>query len=150
MSKFTEEDLKEVVEVVCMTVLELPVQSISASDFNFKDYLKCGISIYGAWSGTVQVRAGVGFLDRAASRMFDIKLDDVEPMDRIDTFAELNNMLGGTIKSLLPEPCGLSLPQIITVDDVKDSAQDWYYYLCDNQALAISVTEAASDAEMAA
>lgn len=148
--KLTEDDLREVVEVVCMTVLETQVEPASASDFVSDDYLICSISICGAWNGTVKLMAGCDFLNRAASHMFSIEPGAVGPVDRIDSFTELNNMLGGTVKSLLPEPCNLSLPLIISSDSLKGAAQHWIYFLCEDQALAVAVTEASSGVEKAA
>lgn len=150
VSDFTEEDLQEVLEVVFMTVLELPVERANSSEFESDDYLVCGISISGEWNGSVHVRAGLDFLNYAASQMFNIELGQVVAMDRIDTLTELNNMLGGTVKCLLPEPSDLSLPQIILIEQANDLSLDWFYFLCGNMPLAVAVTQMASDAEKAA
>jgi chemotaxis protein CheX len=40
--------------------------------------------------------------------------DDLEPGDIWDGWAELTNMVGGSVKALLPEPSALSLPTVTT------------------------------------
>ncbi|MFK7852888.1 MAG: chemotaxis protein CheX [Granulosicoccus sp.] len=149
MSAITEEDLHEVLEVVCMTVFDLSVEPASASDFLSDEPLICKIAISGAWNGTVLIKAGINFLNCAASHMFNLNLTDVESMDRVDAFTELNNMLGGSVKCLLPEPSDLSLPQIVAAESVK-CEQSWFYFLCGDNPLAIAVTEMLSGDKKAA
>ena len=141
MSHVTAEELHEVLEVVCMTVLELPVEFADGSEYSLNEYRLCSITISGAWNGTVQVRAGVEFLTCAASHMFKIDRETVDDSDRADTFTELINMLGGTIKCLLPEPSDLSLPVVLECNTQQISGQSWHHYLCDGHPLAVAVTE---------
>jgi chemotaxis protein CheX len=44
--------------------------------------------------------------------MFQLSEDEVAPDLIQDALGELTNMTGGNLKSLLPEPCFLSLPAV--------------------------------------
>lgn len=150
MSVLRAEELGEIVEAVWMTVLELPVDEGLPADLMASDYLTASIVIAGAWHGSVRVRASTGFLNHAAAHMFNISPADVEDQDRVDTVTELTNMLGGTVKCLLPETCDLALPEIVTGDHDVDSAQEWSYFNCVGQPLAVSVAQSAPDLSHAA
>lgn len=150
MSEITEEELQEIVEVVWMTVLELPVGPGSEEELALTEYQMSVIEITGAWHGVVTVKASLAFLEHAASVMFSTAIDDVQPMDCVDTLAELTNMLGGTVKCLLPEICDLSLPTIVP-DGQEDTTQhDWINITCEGLPLAVAVTQAAENSDIAA
>ena len=72
------------------------------------------IQISGEWNGAVMVQTTGNFASQAASLMLGVKSEDVQAADIQDTIAELTNMIGGNIKSLVPNPSVLSLPTITT------------------------------------
>ena len=53
---------------------------------------------------------------QVASIMFDLHGELVENELIQDALGELTNMTGGNIKSLLPEPCFISLPAVAVTD----------------------------------
>lgn len=76
------------------------------------------IQIIGAWHGTVSIHCPASLARTAASIMFDVE-EKKTTMEQIqDAIGELTNMLGGNIKSLLPEheSCHLSLPGVAITD----------------------------------
>jgi chemotaxis protein CheX len=150
MSVISEEELHEIVEVVWMTVLNLPIEFGEEAELALCDYLISEIQISGAWEGVVTVRASDEFLVHAASVMFSCPVDDLTDMDRSDTLTELTNMLGGTVKCMLPEPCDLSLPHIIMADAAVGTEHDWVNFNCANTPLAIAVTAKVVGAQEAA
>jgi len=150
MSDISEEELREIVEVVWMTVLELPIVEGDAVELSLCDSLMSQITISGAWQGVVSVRASEQFLSHAAGVMFNCPADDATDMDRDDTLTELTNMLGGTVKCLLPEVCDLSLPTILKHDSVQDEHYEWVNFSCDGRPLAVAVTQEAAGAQQAA
>lgn len=150
MSTITEEELQEIVEVVWMTVLELPVEPGSEAELAVSEYSTSTIEISGAWEGVVSVRASQKFLEHAASRMFSVNIDDVQQLDCADTLTELTNMLGGTVKCLLPEVCDLSLPKIQAEDADDSVAHEWVNFSCENHPIAVAVTNTAEGADRAA
>jgi len=50
----------------------------------------------------------------AAGVIFGFKEGEVSHQDQLDAMYELTNIIGGNIKSLLPEPCQLDLPKVQT------------------------------------
>lgn len=72
------------------------------------------IQITGTWNGTVSIHCPVSLARTAASIMFDVEEKKATMDDLQDALGELTNMIGGNIKSLLPEHegCHLSLPGV--------------------------------------
>jgi CheY-specific phosphatase CheX len=140
MSVISEAELQEVVEVVWMTALELPVYEGDLSQLKVSDSVTAVIDITGAWHGTVAVRASKKFLTHAASLMFSTEESQVAEQDLNDTLTEMTNMLGGTVKCLLPETCDLALP--ILVGDDYGSALEWVGFDCSGSPLAVAVSGA--------
>lgn len=77
------------------------------------------IQLAGAWQGAVILDCSDEFAAQAAAAMFGLSPNAVEPQDKIDTVAELVNMLGGNIKSILPGPSFLALPTVTAGEDYK-------------------------------
>lgn len=150
MSEISEEELHEIVEVVWMTVLDLPVEQGDKAELALCDYLISEIQITGAWEGIVSVRASDEFLSHAASVVFNCTVEDVTYLDRSDTLTELTNMLGGTVKCMLPETCDLSLPLILVADAANSTEHDWVYFSCANHPIAVAVTAYLEGAQQAA
>lgn len=150
MNVISEEELREIVEVVWMTVLELSIGERAAVASTPSDYEVSQIAISGAWHGVVTVRASEQFLSYAAGVMFSCSPEDATDLDRIDTLTELTNMLGGTVKCLLPETCDLSIPTIISDKTVASEEHEWVNFSCGGKPLAVAVTEVADGAKYAA
>ncbi|MFK7860000.1 MAG: chemotaxis protein CheX [Granulosicoccus sp.] len=150
MSVISEEELREIVEVVWMTVLELPISDGEAGGLTLGHYLISQISISGAWEGVVSVRASEQFLSHAAGVMFNCSAEDASDMDRTDTLTELTNMLGGTVKCLLPETCDLSLPTILKGDAGEEARHEWINFSCEGMPLDVAVTQGAAGGQKAA
>lgn len=150
MNILSEEELNEIVDVVCMTVLDLPVHPGGRVVLQSGQYLTASIGISGAWNGVVKVRVSLDLLTRAAADIFNIPVDEVESRDRVDTITELTNMLGGTVKCMLPESCDLALPQIVPPEKRKGREQhEWTYFSCDAMPLAVAVIDSASGSKAA-
>jgi len=70
------------------------------------------VQITGTWEGAVALDCPVELAKKVASIMFQLKEDETTTDLVEDGLGELTNMTGGNIKSLLPEPCYLSLPAV--------------------------------------
>lgn len=70
------------------------------------------ISITGGWNGWVELRGTQSLATVVGCAMLMAEPDDLSPADVWDGWAELTNMIGGSVKSLLPEPSALSLPTV--------------------------------------
>ncbi len=71
------------------------------------------IHITGAVDGAVVLHVTEPFARAAAAKMFGVHPDAADATDQQDALGELCNVVGGNFKSLLPEPCRLSLPTVI-------------------------------------
>ena len=70
------------------------------------------VAISGAWAGSVVVGCSSDHAVQAAEAMFAAEPGSLEPAEVADALGELTNMVGGNIKSLLPEPSALSIPSV--------------------------------------
>ena len=77
-----------------------------------EDVLAGCVHISGEWQGVVALDCPQELVTKAASIMFQLNEDEVVSDLVQDALGELTNMTGGNLKSLLPEPCFLSLPAV--------------------------------------
>jgi chemotaxis protein CheX len=70
------------------------------------------VGITGAWQGSVVLRCSAAHATAAAEAMFAAEPGTLGPDEVADALGELTNMVGGNVKSLLPEPCALSIPSV--------------------------------------
>ncbi|MFI5911166.1 chemotaxis protein CheX [Dactylosporangium sp. NPDC051541] len=114
MTNPTEDDLKVIAEQVWSSYLDLdgasplvalphekPVADVTAS-----------VSVTGAWRGHVLVSCSEAAAKHVAAALLGIEFEEVAEEDVADALGELANIIGGNVKSLLPEPCALSLPHV--------------------------------------
>jgi chemotaxis protein CheX len=72
------------------------------------------VTISGAWQGSVLLAFPIDLAARAASEMYLADADVLSDDEICDAVGELTNMIGGTIKSMLPGPSHLSIPTVAT------------------------------------
>ncbi|TWU51934.1 chemotaxis protein CheX [Rubripirellula reticaptiva] len=72
------------------------------------------VQISGEWTGAILVQTSGKLASFVASKMFAMEVDQLDKNDCQDTMAEIANMIGGNIKSLVPGPSALSLPTVTT------------------------------------
>lgn len=149
MTILSEEELNEIVDVVCMTVLDMPVVPGGEKDLHDGEYRTARIGISGAWNGWVNVRVSLPLLRHAASRVFSVDESDVQEQDCVDTLTELTNMLGGTVKCMLPETCDLSLPEMLPSARRGRERLAWSFFHCESLPLAVAVVEDVNSARAA-
>ncbi|GAB5405110.1 MAG: hypothetical protein Aurels2KO_33410 [Aureliella sp.] len=111
--QFTD-DILAISENVLKTMMQFDVvhSEANASDLPKQDMVTGCVQISGEWTGAVLLKTTMSFATQAASNLLAMSLDEVEHEDRQDAMAELANMIGGNIKSILPGPSYLSLPSV--------------------------------------
>jgi len=116
--QFIEKEICDYTESIWKSILSLDVKpSINGSADLESNYALAGcIQITGAWNGSVTIHYPMFLAKQVASIMFDLRGKPVENELIQDALGELTNMTGGNIKSLLPEPCFLSLPAVAMTD----------------------------------
>ncbi|EMB15162.1 chemotaxis protein CheX [Rhodopirellula europaea] len=112
------EDILTITENVFTTMIDSPVElDNDESDLAAHAPITGCVQIAGEWSGAVLVQTTGDFATQAASKMLMLDQAEVCIEDRQDTMAEIANMIGGNIKSLVPGPSTLSLPTVTTGED---------------------------------
>jgi CheY-specific phosphatase CheX len=69
------------------------------------------IDLKGAWRGRVEIRMAEDLARAATAAMLMQPIETVADADMMDAVSEVANMIAGVIKSSLPQPCEMSLPQ---------------------------------------
>jgi len=69
------------------------------------------VALEGAWKGRIEVRMGEGLAYQATAAMLMQPLENVAEVDALDATKEIANMIAGVIKSSLPRPCSMTVPE---------------------------------------
>ena len=75
------------------------------------------VELGGAWKGRIEVRMSTGLAQEATAAMLMQPVESVCVADTLDATKEIANMIAGTIKSALPRPCTMTVPQSCIFDD---------------------------------
>jgi chemotaxis protein CheX len=70
------------------------------------------VSLSGAWAGRVVVTFSPAASQQATAALLGIDVAEVSSADVDDAVGELANIIGGSVKSLMPQPTVLSLPAV--------------------------------------
>ena len=117
MIETLDDVIEQIAQSVFATMLNIDVMRNPAPDESVDEFLLAAIHISGAWTGSVVIGMSAEVADLSAAEMLRIPLTEVADVDRRETAAELVNMIGGNLKSLLPAPSFLSLPTIVCGSD---------------------------------
>jgi chemotaxis protein CheX len=111
----TVEDLRMITEQVWSSYLDLDGMSplVPAVGPTSPADVSAAVSVTGSWQGHVVVSCSAGASRNAAATLLGIEVEDVTIDDVSDAVGELANIIGGNVKSLLPQPCALALPQVL-------------------------------------
>jgi chemotaxis protein CheX len=74
-------------------------------------HLLGSIGLSGAWVGRVEIRMAEDLARVVTAAMLMQPIETVADTDMMDAISEVANMVAGVIKSSLPQPCSMSLPQ---------------------------------------
>ena len=75
------------------------------------------VSLSGKWKGLIEVRMAGGLAYAATAAMMMQSVDSIAEADALDATREIANMIAGTIKSSLPRPCSMAVPESAVVRD---------------------------------
>lgn len=116
LDTFPLEQLSELVETTWVSIVGTPIHTAIDSGSpgsHDQDVVTACIHIAGAWNGVVLVQPSHAAAKRLAAAFMNIAEADLEPADVTESVAELCNIVGGGVKSLLPGPAALSLPLVM-------------------------------------
>ncbi|MDR3723605.1 MAG: chemotaxis protein CheX [Terracidiphilus sp.] len=69
------------------------------------------VQLNGVWTGRVEVRLAGELAIAATAAMMMQPADTVSEADTLDATKEIANMIAGTLKSSLPRPCSMTVPE---------------------------------------
>jgi chemotaxis protein CheX len=112
----TVDDLNEIAEQVWSAYLDPEGINplIPLDDVAFGGDLHGSVSITGSWHGHVVVACSAGAAKHAAAAFLAMDPAEVTDADLADVLGELANIVGGNVKSMLPEGCFISLPHVVS------------------------------------
>ncbi len=106
-----EEQIREIASDVWSGFLGMDLVACGDEQFSEGgDCMKATVVVTGDWNGEVTVECYAPLAAEAASRMFEVKPDELSNSELLDALGEIVNMVGGNIKGLLPGANKLSLP----------------------------------------
>ncbi|MBL8749035.1 MAG: chemotaxis protein CheX [Planctomycetes bacterium] len=138
---FESVDLRILVENVFATTLGMTVTPVMANDE--WPVRRAAVAIRGSWSGRVVVAATDAVLRSTVASMCHVHPHECGESDLTDALLELTNVLGGSVKSLLPEDCRLGLPEILSTPPTGSPDAD-RTFRCDGEPVRLWVEGAAT------
>jgi CheY-specific phosphatase CheX len=75
------------------------------------------VNLGGVWKGRIEVRMAGPLAYQATAAMMMQPLETVVEADALDATKEIANMIAGTIKSSLPRPCTMTIPESVVEAD---------------------------------
>lgn len=70
------------------------------------------VTLSGVWRGRIAIRMAEGLAYRATAAMLMQPVETVSEADTLDATKEIANMIAGVIKSSLPRPCTMNVPEV--------------------------------------
>jgi chemotaxis protein CheX len=113
MTTIDTSQIEEVAQCVFETMLKMRLERHEVAFGAPTDDLLATIQITGAFTGSVVLGLAAQVARESAAMMLSIPAAEVSEAEERDVAAELVNMIGGSLKSLLPGPSYLSLPAVM-------------------------------------
>lgn len=110
MMQLFESEIKEQAEFAWSTLNLTITPFPSQLDETSKNLVTAHIQISGDWQGVVAMVMEHGLAQQLATKLFSLEKHQVTNEDINDSVSEMMNIIGGNLKSLLPQPNQLALP----------------------------------------
>jgi CheY-specific phosphatase CheX len=94
-----------------MLVMTLDLMMIAEQFYVSAGHILGSVNLSGAWQGRIEVRMAKGLAYEATAAMMMQPVETVGEADALDAAREIANMIAGTIKSSLPRPCSMAIPE---------------------------------------
>ena len=108
----SSDDVAQIVQEVFSSMLGLEIEPVEIEIDNSGAAVAGSVGVSGATDYLISMEMQEQAARAVAAAMFGLDAPDVSDDDIADAVGELTNMVGGNIKSLLPEPSTLSLPVV--------------------------------------
>lgn len=100
-----------------MLAMKLEIAACSDGFCMSAEHVEGTIRLSGAWSGLVEVHLAAGLAYEATAKMLMLPVQSVTEADILDAAKEIANMIAGVIKSSLPRPCSMAVPESAMVHE---------------------------------
>lgn len=114
------EDVVQIVDDITGAFLAAPAVEMPTGAGEPGDVM-AAVQISGAFTGAVICSSTRAFAVFCATQMLAVEPDKVDDEALTDAIGEIANMIGGSVKALLPEPSALSLPLVSLGGDQRAS-----------------------------
>jgi CheY-specific phosphatase CheX len=95
-------------QMLAMTLRQVPIRGEFCVGTR---HLLGSVQLAGVWRGRIEVRLTEGLAHHATSAMLMVPLESIAEADTLDATKEIANMIAGAIKSSLPRPCTMAVPE---------------------------------------
>jgi len=115
--RILESELTNVVRRIWRNMLERSVSRVSdASDvFVDQETLTVQVDIHGGWHGSVILQTNHDLVNSIATRMYHLENGSRASSEQMEeSLKEIGNIVAGNVKCVLPEPCILSIPIVVS------------------------------------
>jgi chemotaxis protein CheX len=108
--QFFENEIKEYAEFAWSTLDFKITPSSGQLDDNTENLITANIQVNGDWQGVVALVMEHELALQLAIKTFSLEKEQVTDEDINDSASEMMNIIGGNLKSMLPQPNQLGLP----------------------------------------
>lgn len=108
----SSDDVVQIIQEVWTSMLSVDVEPTTSYPQQADQEITGSVGVTGATDCLISMEMGADGGRRFTAIMFGLDDADCSDDDIADAVGELTNMVGGNIKSLLPEPSSLSLPVV--------------------------------------
>lgn len=100
-----------------MLDMRLEVMAFSSEFCVGPGHVVGSVALSGAWRGSIEVRMAGSLAYAATAAMLMQPVDRVAADDVLDAAKEIANMIAGVVKSSLPRPCSMTVPESAMVPE---------------------------------
>ena len=124
-SEVIQRSVTDVISQIWKVTLDLSIHPEKIEAFRAVSEELCigTVLVSGAWQGSVQVSMSLALAKICAARVFNGKTDVSESEQLSEVLKEFANIVGGNLKTALPEPCGLSTPTYVQSSGPFDASE---------------------------
>lgn len=123
MTRVGDDEIVQLAQGIWHSMLKLPLMPIERPDIS--ECLSACVQISGEWTGAVRIDCSEGAARRIAAAFFGLSADEVAREQMVDALGEVANMIAGSLKPLLPNPCHISLPSVVNGPNDELNIREW-------------------------
>jgi len=148
--QFLESEIQQYNKLVWSTLLGFDIQPKSGTfNISSENTITGSVQISGKWNGVISLYLPSSLVARITETMFSLESGQATLETKKDAIGEMINMIGGNIKSMLPQPSSLSTP----IFSMEGQSQQFPFtkqvtqckFVCNGDPFALSLYEQVKD-----